>query len=120
MKFLLTMLLTGAFGVFAVCDLCSPSASATTSSAVTVAVASPAAPPRTVVLTVKGMTCGGCVIGTRTVLRRLPGVIKTDVSYEDSRATVTYDPEKATVAPMVKAIGTLGYKASVRSAPTAS
>jgi copper chaperone CopZ len=61
------------------------------------------------------MTCGGCVIGTRTVLKRLPGVIKTDVSYEDGSATVTYDPDKVTAEQMITAINTLGYTASVRS-----
>ena len=118
MRFLLALLVTGPVGVSAVCDLCSPLASAT-SIAETMASAAvvPLAPPRIVVLTVKGMTCGGCVIGTRTVLGRLPGVLETNVSYEESRATVTYDPDKVTVQQIIEAIGTLGYKAAVRSGP---
>ncbi len=59
------------------------------------------------------MTCGGCVIGVRTVLTRLDGVSKADVSYEDQRAVVTYDPAKVTIQQMIAAIGTLGYKATV-------
>lgn len=68
---------------------------------------------RTVTFAVKGMTCGGCVIGTRTVLTRLPGVTKADVSYEKGRAVVTYDPRKVTIEEMVAAIKTLGYTATV-------
>lgn len=62
---------------------------------------------------VKGMTCGGCVIGVRKVLTRLDGVTKADVSYERRRAVVTYDPAKVTVEQMIDAIKTLGYKAAV-------
>lgn len=67
---------------------------------------------QTVTLTVKGMTCAGCVIGTRTVLKRLPGVTTADVSYEKGTAVVTYDPTKVTVAQMIDAIKTLGYTAT--------
>lgn len=59
------------------------------------------------------MTCGGCVIGVRKVLTRLPGVLKADVIYEKNRAVVTYDPAAVTVEQMVAAIATLGYKAIV-------
>ena len=69
--------------------------------------------PRTVTLAVKGMTCGGCVLGTRKVLTRLPGVAKADVSYEKGTAVVTYDPTKVTVEQMIAAIKTLGYTATV-------
>lgn len=67
----------------------------------------------TVTLKVKGMTCGGCVLGVRKVLTRLPGVTTADVSYEGQRARVSYDPGKVTVAQMVAAIKTLGYTATV-------
>lgn len=72
----------------------------------------PAAAPRTVTLTVKGMTCGGCVLGTRKVLTRLPGVATADVRYDKGTAVVTYDPAQVTVAQMVAAIKTLGYTAT--------
>ncbi len=49
----------------------------------------------------------------RKVLTRLTGVSKADVSYERSRAVVTYDPEVVTVQQMVAAIKTLGYTATV-------
>lgn len=82
--------------------------------AVTVAPArSGATAPRTVTLKVDGMTCGGCVIGTRTVLTRLAGVTKADVSYDKGTAIVTYDPAKVTVEQMIAAIRTLGYVATL-------
>lgn len=74
---------------------------------------------KTVIFNIQGMTCGGCVFGVRKVLTRLPGVSKADVTYEDSRAVVTYDPAAVTVAQMTAAIKTLGYKATV-AASTAS
>lgn len=117
-------------GVLSICTLCGPRARAAvvspsrTAAAATTAVGAPvatsaAAQPqaevRTVTLAVQGMTCGGCVIGTRTVLGRLPGVTKADVSYKDKkgRAVVTYDSARVTVAQMVAAVKTLGYTATI-------
>jgi copper chaperone CopZ len=73
----------------------------------------PATKTKTVIFKIQGMTCGGCVFGVRKVLTRLPGVSKADVTYEDSRAVVTYDPTAVTVEQMTAAIQTLGYKATV-------
>ena len=72
---------------------------------------------RTVTFKVDGMTCGGCVFGVRKVLTRLPGVSKADVTYEKSRAVVTYDPAKVSIEQMAAAIATLGYKATVVTSP---
>lgn len=119
-----------AFGVLGVattlsiCDLCKPIAVTSVSSLVSVAHATPvteretpastpAVEPKTVTLRVEGMTCGGCVLGVRKVLTKLDGVSKAEVSYEDQRAVVTYDPAKVTVEQMIAAIKTLGYKATV-------
>lgn len=71
-----------------------------------------AAAQQTVTFTVQGMTCAGCVLSTRKVLTRLPGVAKADVSYEKGIAIVTYDPAKVTEAQMIAAIKTLGYTAT--------
>lgn len=60
------------------------------------------------------MTCGGCAIAARTVLTRLDGVEKAEVSYEESRAMVTYDPEKVDPEQMIKALDEqLRYRATV-------
>lgn len=71
-----------------------------------------AQPVTVVTLRVAGMTCGGCVLGVRKVLRRLDGVEKAEVSYEKGLATVTFDARKVTVEQMVAAIKVLGYTAT--------
>ena len=126
----------GAFGATSICELCTPSGM----SGLLSPRAAYAAPPalatatrvgslhltsarvlpttavaerlETVQLKVVGMTCGGCVISTRKVLTRLPGVKKANVSYEKGEAVVTYDPTMVTVAQMVAAVKTLGYTAT--------
>jgi copper chaperone CopZ len=133
-KTLATFGLLAAAGALSLCDLCGPGVRSAGASGGLVSVAyaatapdrpqtgapasvhvpvQPATGPRTVTLTVKGMTCGGCVLGTRKVLTRLPGVAKADVSYEKGTAVVTYDPAKVTVEQMVAAIKTLGYTATL-------
>lgn len=115
----------GAAGALSLCDLCKTQAvGATTAIGVpaagslvgqsTATVGLPVtAEVKTVRLKVAGMTCGGCVVGARTVLTRLPGVTKAQVSYEKQEAVVTYDPAKVTVEQMVAAIKTLGYTATI-------
>lgn len=66
----------------------------------------------TVVLRIEGMTCGGCTLATRKVLERLKGVVKADVSYEQARAVVTYDPATVSVKQMIDAVATLKYVAT--------
>lgn len=82
------------------------------------ATAIPSTRTKTVILNIQGMTCGGCAFGVRKVLTRLPGVSKADVSYEESRAVVTYDPAAVTIEQMRAAILTLGYKATVVDSTT--
>ena len=49
----------------------------------------------TLTLNIKGMTCGGCVKSVTTVLQQLPGVSAVNVSLEQNKAAITYDPAKA-------------------------
>lgn len=77
------------------------------------AMLSSAAVTDTVTLDIKGMTCGGCTLATRTVLERLDGVTKADVSYEKKNAVVTFDSAKVTVVEMIEAVATLKYTATV-------
>ena len=117
-------------GALALCDLCAPGLRTATAltGPMSVAYSTPrqerssadapsksqdaAASVQTVTLAVKGMTCAGCELATRTVLKRLPGVATADVSYEKRTAVVTYEPAKVTVTQMVAAIKTLGYTAT--------
>jgi copper chaperone len=65
----------------------------------------------TVELKVEGMDCQGCVKSVTRMLSGVAGVEKVDVSLEQGRATVTYDPAKSNVAEMKRAVERAGYKA---------
>ena len=65
----------------------------------------------TVELKVQGMDCEGCVKSVTRMLSGVPGVQTVDVSLAEARATVTYDPAKANVPAMKKAIERAGYRA---------
>ena len=65
----------------------------------------------TVELKVEGMDCQGCVKSVTRMLSGVAGVENVDVSLEEGRARVTYDPAKAGVAEMKRAVERAGYKA---------
>jgi copper chaperone len=65
----------------------------------------------TVELKVEGMDCEGCVKSVTRMLSGVPGVQKVDVSLAEARAKVIYDPAKADVPAMKKAVERAGYKA---------
>ncbi|GMV09884.1 MAG: hypothetical protein AMXMBFR55_16180 [Gemmatimonadota bacterium] len=109
MKLALLLLTAATLGA-GVCDLCQSSAALAPPA--TLLASTPSAEMDTVVLHVEGMTCGGCTIATRKVLERLTGVTMAEVSYEERRAVVTYDPRKVTVAQMIAAVATLKYTAT--------
>ncbi|MGB7291718.1 MAG: cation transporter [Thermodesulfobacteriota bacterium] len=60
---------------------------------------------------VKGMTCGTCPLTIKAALKRLDGVVNTNVSYEDKQAKVSYEEGKVTVDEIVKTIENAGFKA---------
>ena len=64
----------------------------------------------TVELKVEGMDCQGCVKSVTRMLSALPGVSDVDVSLEQARARVTYDPAKAELADFKRAVERAGYK----------
>ena len=65
----------------------------------------------TVELKVDGMDCQGCVKSVTRVLNGVAGVENVDVSLEEGRARVTYDPAKAGPPEFKRAIERAGYKA---------
>lgn len=65
----------------------------------------------TVELKVEGMDCDGCVKSVTRTLSGVPGVQKVDVSLALGNAKVTYDPAKAGIAEMKRAVERAGYKA---------
>ena len=71
--------------------------------------------PRTVVLDVRGMTCGTCPITVRLALKRVPGVIDAKADLDTRTATVTYDPDRTTVQALTRATSDAGYPSTVRA-----
>ncbi len=63
----------------------------------------------TIQLNIKGMTCNGCVSSVNNVLQKTPGVAGVDVSLEQNRATVVYNPKQANPAQLKAAIEDAGY-----------
>ena len=69
---------------------------------------------RRVRLAVRGMSCESCERTITAMLRRTPGVLRTDVSVERSEAVVFYDPARTTPAALATVVSALGYDTSVR------
>lgn len=63
----------------------------------------------TLMLNIKGMTCGGCVKSVTTVLQQIDGVSSVDVSLEQNRANITFDPARANPAQFKSAIEDAGF-----------
>lgn len=66
----------------------------------------------TVDLKIEGMTCSGCVKSVTRVLSGMAGVSAADVSLEESRARVTFDPAKTGVEAMKQAVERAGFHAA--------
>lgn len=78
------------------------------------AVATSAVKPERVRITVEGMSCTSCATGIKAMLKRTPGVISAEVSFERREAAVEYEAARTTREKIVEAITKLGYKASVK------
>lgn len=57
---------------------------------------SPSTHPAVATLTIGGMHCSACAARVSKALTSLPGVQAAEVSLEERRATVTYDPGQVT------------------------
>jgi copper chaperone len=64
----------------------------------------------TVVLKVSGMSCDGCVSSVTRVLKSVAGVGSAEVSLGRGEARVSYDPARASLAQLRKAIEDAGYQ----------
>ena len=65
---------------------------------------------RKITLQISGMTCATCVAHNEQALRDLPGVRSVVVNLATGKASVEYDPERATLADMRKAVSDVGYE----------
>ena len=70
----------------------------------------------TIELGVLGMTCAACVRRIENAVRRVPGVRDAQVNLVTHRATVTVDPQSASVDAIAAAIERAGYE-PVRDGP---
>ncbi|MCK9381122.1 MAG: copper ion binding protein [Sulfuritalea sp.] len=66
----------------------------------------------TTLITVGGMSCGGCVKSITGVLMALDGVAKAEVSLEKGEAAVEFDAAKVNRAQLAQAIEDAGFDAS--------
>ena len=66
------------------------------------------------VLSISGMTCGGCETTIESALGKVEGVRRVvKVSHEDGKAWVCYEADKVETAALAKAVTKSGYKAEV-------
>ncbi len=63
-----------------------------------------------VTLTVKGMTCMGCVASVKRVLEPIPGVAAVDITLENGQVAIAYDAAKAQPEAFKTAIQDAGYE----------
>ncbi len=67
-----------------------------------------------ILITIEGMSCTSCANGIKAMLKRTPGVISAEVSYERREANVEYDPSRTSTEKIVEAITNMGYRATVK------
>lgn len=78
------------------------------------AVITAAAKTERAVIVIEGMSCTGCAHGIKAMLKRTPGIVSAEVSFERREAIVEYDPARTSREKIVEAITNLGYKASIK------
>ena len=69
---------------------------------------------QTVTLSVPGMTCAACPITVKKALSKVEGVSKTNVTFENREAVVTFDDGKTTIEKLTQATVNAGYPSSVK------
>lgn len=74
------------------------------------------AAPRTVVLSVPGMTCPVCPITVKTALQRAPGVEQVTVNFSRKEIRVRYNDAKTNVAALEKVTARAGYPSHIEKA----
>ncbi len=73
--------------------------------------ASPATPVQHLSFAVQGMTCPICAQGVEHKLNSMRGVTKAEVSYEQKRAEVDYDPKIVKLEQLQQPFKDVGFKA---------
>ena len=74
--------------------------------------AGPGSRNQTITLAVENMTCGGCMRKVEKALLEVPGVASARANLSARRATVVFEEAQRTAAPLVDALGRVGFKAA--------
>jgi copper chaperone CopZ len=61
----------------------------------------------------QGMFCANCAITIERALTRLDGVVTVRINYATERATVLFDPARAPVAMMARAVRGAGFDVAI-------
>ncbi len=75
---------------------------------------SSASPPQSATLVVEGMTCAGCPITVKRLLKKTPGVTEVSVDAKTHLAQVKFDPDKTQPDQLAKAVTEIGYPTTVK------
>jgi copper chaperone len=62
-----------------------------------------------IILTISGMTCGGCVNSVTKVLQAAPGVQNASVTLVPSQAVVSYDAAQTDPEKLAQAVAEAGF-----------
>jgi copper chaperone CopZ len=62
------------------------------------------------ILTVTGMSCGGCENTVKRAVSTLDGVANVTASHRENRVTLTYDPSKVDRSAVARRIEDAGYE----------
>ncbi len=61
-------------------------------------------------LSIRGMTCGGCVSAVTKALKSAEGVKEVDVSLEQGQARIAYDENRVSLANLRTVVQRAGYE----------
>jgi Cu+-exporting ATPase len=64
---------------------------------------------QTITLPISGMSCASCVSHVEGVLKELPGVSQVVVNLGTNKASLEYDPQRARIVDMKRAVEDVGY-----------
>lgn len=70
--------------------------------------------PKTVTLSVPGMTCAACPFTVKAALSKVAGVSKTEVQFDKREAQVTFDDARTSVQALTAATGSAGYPSTLK------
>jgi mercuric ion binding protein len=76
-----------------------------------------ATPPQVATLAIEKMTCGTCPIVARKALTRVPGMRSPTIDFDKKTATVTFDPDKATIVRLTQSTTEAGFPSKLISQP---